>query len=84
MYATILSSLRVLLQLICGNVVAACILTWCRFVIHIPDNPPAEKTQILSCLVWGILSIYGTVTDGKMVGALVNECEPGLRITRVK
>jgi hypothetical protein len=48
------------------------------------DNPPAEKTQFLPCLVLGILSIYGTLTDGKMVGALVNERGPGLRITRVK
>ena len=84
MYATILSSLRVLLQLICGFVVVAYILTRCRFVIQMPDDPPVEKTHILPCLVWGILSIYGTVTDGKMVGALVNECEPGLRITWVK
>ena len=84
MYATILLSLRVLLQLICGIVVAACILTRCRFVIHMRDNPPAEKTQFLPCLVLGILSIYGTLTDGKMVGALVNERGPGLRITRVK
>ena len=84
MYATILLSLRVLLQLICGFVVVAYILTRCRFVILMPDDPPVEKTHIPPCLVWGILSIYGTVTDGKMVGALVNEREPGLRIIRVK
>lgn len=84
MYATILSSLWVMLPLMFGIVVVACILTRCRFVIYIPDDPLAERTQIIPCLVFGILSIYGTLSDGKMLGALFSVREPGLRIIRVK
>jgi sigma-B regulation protein RsbU (phosphoserine phosphatase) len=84
MYATILSSLRVFLQLICVIVVVTCFLTRSRFVIDVPDDHPAIKKQNRYILVFGILSIYGTLTDGKMLGALVNVREPGLRIMRVK
>ncbi|MDP3396154.1 MAG: hypothetical protein Q8S57_05765 [Methanoregula sp.] len=84
MYATILSPYRVLRQLICGIIVVACILTWCRFAIDMPGDRPATKTQFTPCLVFSILSIYGTLSDGKMLGALLSVREPGLRIIREK
>jgi len=74
----------VLLQLIGVIVVVACLLTRSRFVIDVPDDHPAIKKQNRHILVFGILSIYGTLSDGKMLGALVNVREPGLRIIRVK
>ncbi|MDO9033632.1 MAG: hypothetical protein Q7U51_00310 [Methanoregula sp.] len=84
MFATILSSLRVQLQLIGVIVVFTCLLIRSRFVIDVPDNHDAIKKQNQHILVFCILSIYGTVSDGKMQGALFNVREPGPRAIRVK
>ncbi len=84
MYATILSFLRVLHQLIGVIVVFTCLLIRSRFVIDVPDDYQAIKKQNQHLLVFCILSIYGTFSDGKMLGALVHVREPGLRILRVK
>jgi len=61
MYATIFSSLLVLIQLIGVIVVVTCLLTRSRFLIDLHDDHPAVKTQMRPILVFGILSIYGTV-----------------------
>ena len=84
MYATIFSFLLVLLQLIVMIVVATCILTRSRFVIDLHDDHPAEKTQSIPNLVFGILAIYCIVSDVKMPGALVIVREPGPMVIRVK
>jgi len=84
MYATILSSLRVLLQLIGVIVVFTCLLIRSRFVIDVPDDYDAIKKQNQHILVFFILSIYGTLSDEKMLGALVHVREPGPVFIRVK
>ena len=84
MDATIFSCLLVLLQLIGVILVVACLHTRSRSIIDVHDCHPAEKTQIIPNLVFGILSIYGTICDVKMSGALVNVCEPGSRVIREK
>ncbi|MDO8873408.1 MAG: SpoIIE family protein phosphatase [Methanoregula sp.] len=72
MAATIFSSLLVLLQLICVIVVVAYLLTRSKLFIDVLDGHPAIKTQIILILVFGILSIYGTVSGVEMLGAIVN------------
>ena len=84
MDATIFSSLLVLLQFIGVIVVVTCILTRSRFIIDVHDDHPAEKTQNIPRLVFGIQSIYGTVSGVKIPGALDNVREHGLRVIRVK
>ena len=72
MAATILSSLLVLLQLICVIVVVAYLLTRSRFFLQVLEGHPAVKTQIILILVFGALSIYGTISGVEVLGAIVN------------
>jgi sigma-B regulation protein RsbU (phosphoserine phosphatase) len=72
MGATIFSSLLVLLQLICVIVVVAYLLTRSRFFVNVLDGHPAVKTQIILILVFGLLSIYGTISGVEMLGAIIN------------
>ncbi|MDP3565462.1 MAG: LytS/YhcK type 5TM receptor domain-containing protein, partial [Methanoregula sp.] len=72
MDATIFSSLLVMLQLICVIVVVAYLLTRSRLFLEVLDGHPTIKTQIILILVFGILSIYGTVNGVEMLGAIVN------------
>jgi phosphoserine phosphatase RsbU/P len=68
----ILSTLLVLLQLICVIVVVAYLLTRSRFFPDVLDGHPAVKIQILLVLVFGALSVYGTVAGVEFIGAIVN------------
>jgi phosphoserine phosphatase RsbU/P len=72
MDATIFSSLLVMLQLICVIVVVAYLLTQSKLFLEVLDGHPTIKTQIILILVFGILSIYGTVNGVEMLGAIVN------------
>jgi phosphoserine phosphatase RsbU/P len=72
MAGEILSSLLLLLQLICVIVVVAYLLTRSRFFNDVLDGHPAVKIQILLILVFGALSIYGTMTGVEFMGAIVN------------
>ena len=72
MDTTILSTLLVLLQLICVIVVVAYLLTRSRFFPDVLDGHPAVKIQILLVLVFGALSVYGTVAGVEFIGAIVN------------
>lgn len=84
MDATIFSSLRVLLQLIGVIVVVACLVILSRFFIDVAEDHPAIKTQIIPIPVFGILSIFGTISGVKIPSALVNVRELGLMVIRVK
>jgi phosphoserine phosphatase RsbU/P len=72
MAATIFSSFLVMLQLICVIVVVAYLLTRSKFFLEVLDGHSTIKTQIILILVFGILSIYGTVNGVEMLGAIVN------------
>jgi phosphoserine phosphatase RsbU/P len=72
MAATIFSSLLVMLQLICVIVVVAYLLTRSRFFLEVLEGHATIKTQIILILVFGILSIYGTVNGVEMLGAIAN------------
>lgn len=69
---TILSSLLVLLQLICVIIVVAYLLTRSRIFLEVLDGHPAVKTQLILILVFGALSIYGTISGVEFMGAIVN------------
>ena len=72
MAATILSSLLVLLQLMCVIVVAAYLLTRSKFFASVLDGHPAVKIQIVLILFFGALSIYGTMGGVEIMGAVIN------------
>ena len=72
MATTILSSLIVLLQMMCVIVVVAYLLTRSRFFSGILDGNPAIKAQILMILVFGALSVYGTLAGIEFMGAIIN------------
>jgi sigma-B regulation protein RsbU (phosphoserine phosphatase) len=59
---TILSSLVVLLQLICVIIVVAYLLTRSRIFPEVLDGHPTVKAQIILILVFGALSVYGTIS----------------------
>ena len=62
----------VMLQLICVIVVVAYLMTRSKFFLEVLDGHSTIKTQIILILVFGILSIYGTVSGVEMLGAIVN------------
>jgi sigma-B regulation protein RsbU (phosphoserine phosphatase) len=69
---TILSSLLVLIQLICVIIVVAYLLTRSRIFPEVLDGHPAVKTQVILILVFGALSVYGTLSGVEFMGAIVN------------
>jgi phosphoserine phosphatase RsbU/P len=72
MESTIVSSLLVLLQLICVIIVVAYLLTRSRIFSEVLDGHPTIKTQVVLVLLFGLLSIYGTVSGVEFMGAIVN------------
>ena len=68
----IFSSLLVLLQLIGVIVVVAYLLTRSRIFPEILDGHPTLKAQIIMVLVFGALSIYGTLSGIEFMGSPVN------------
>jgi sigma-B regulation protein RsbU (phosphoserine phosphatase) len=69
---SILSSLIVLLQLICVIIVVAYLLTRSRIFPEILDGHPTFRTQIILVLLFGALSIFGTLSGIEFLGALIN------------
>ncbi|HXX56109.1 MAG TPA: SpoIIE family protein phosphatase [Methanoregula sp.] len=69
---SILSSLLVLLQLICVIIVAAYLLTRSRLFAEVLDGNAGIRTQLVLILFFGALSIYGTLSGVDLMGAIVN------------
>ena len=69
---SILSSMVVLLQLICVIIVVAYLLTRSRIFPEVLDGHPSLKTQVILILVFGALSVYGTISGVEFMGAIVN------------
>lgn len=67
-----LSSLLILLQLICVIIVAAYLLTRSRLFAEVLDGRLTIKTQLILILFFGGLSIYGTLSGVDFMGAIVN------------
>ncbi|MEN6395819.1 MAG: SpoIIE family protein phosphatase [Methanoregula sp.] len=72
MTTTFLSTLLVLLQLMCVIVVAAYLLTRCRFFISVLEGHPIIKVQAFLILFFGALSIYGTMGGVQILDAVIN------------
>lgn len=72
MAATIFTSLLVLFQLSCVIVVVAYLLTRRKLFIEVLDGHPAIKTQIVLILVFGALSVFGTISGVEVLGAIIN------------
>jgi sigma-B regulation protein RsbU (phosphoserine phosphatase) len=72
MDSPIFSSLIVLLQLISVIIVVAYLLTRSRIFPEILDGLPSVKTQIIMILLFGALSIYGTLSGIDFLGSPVN------------
>lgn len=68
----IFSSLLVLLQLIAVIIVVAYLLTRSRIFPEILDGNPTLKTQVILVLLFGALSIYGTLSGIDFLGAKIN------------
>ena len=69
---SIATSLLVLLQLIGVIVVVAYLLTRSRIFPEILDGHPTLKTQVILILLFGALSIYGTLSGIDFLGARIN------------
>jgi len=68
----VFSSLFVLLQLIGVIVVVAYLLTRSRIFPEILDGRPAFRTQVILVLLFGALSVYGTMSGIEFLGSPVN------------
>ena len=69
---SILTQLNVLVQLMCVIIVAAYLLTRSRIFPEILDGHPALTTQIILVVLFGALSVYGTVSGIDFLGSVVN------------
>jgi len=69
---SILTQLNVLLQLMCVIIVAAYLLTRSRIFPEILDGHPTIVTQIILVVLFGALSVYGTISGIDFMGSVVN------------
>jgi phosphoserine phosphatase RsbU/P len=69
---SILTQLNVLLQLMCVIIVVAYLLTRSRIFPEILDGHPTIVTQIILVLLFGALSVYGTISGIDFMGSVVN------------
>jgi sigma-B regulation protein RsbU (phosphoserine phosphatase) len=68
----IFSSLLVLLQMMCVIIVVAYLLTRSKFFPDVLEGRLTIKIQVILILVFGALSIYGTLSGVEVMGAIVN------------
>jgi phosphoserine phosphatase RsbU/P len=64
--------LLVLVQMICVIIVVAYLLTRQRFFTDVLDGHPTITAQVLLTLIFGALSIYGTMSGITVLGAPIN------------
>jgi len=69
---SLLTQLNVLLQLMCVIIVAAYLLTRSRIFPEILDGHATITTQIILVILFGALSVYGTVSGIDFLGSVVN------------
>lgn len=72
MEANVVQSLITLFQMICVIIVFAYLFTRSRYFQEILEKKPSLKTQILLIIVFGLLSVYGTVSGVTLYGAVLN------------
>jgi sigma-B regulation protein RsbU (phosphoserine phosphatase) len=68
----IIQSIITLFQMICVIIVFAYLFTRSRYFQEILDKKPSLKTQALLVIVFGLLSVYGTISGVTLYGAVLN------------
>jgi len=68
----ILQSCITLFQMICVIIVFAYLFTRSRYFLEILEKKPSLKTQLLLIAVFGLLSVYGTISGVTLYGAVLN------------
>ena len=68
----IIQSCITLFQMICVIIVFAYLFTRSRYFLEILEKKPSLKTQILLIAVFGLLSVYGTISGVTLYGAVLN------------
>ncbi|MFA5222632.1 MAG: SpoIIE family protein phosphatase [Methanoregula sp.] len=69
---SIVQSIITLFQMICVIIVFAYLFTRSRYFQEILEKKPSLKTQILLIIVFGLLSVYGTISGVTLNGAVLN------------
>ncbi len=72
MATTIFASFLVLVQIMCVIVVVAYLLTRSRFFSDVLDGHAALKIQLVLIVIFGALSVYGTLTNVEFMDAIIN------------
>lgn len=68
----IFASFLVLIQMMCVIVVVAYLLTRSRFFSDVLDGHATLKIQLVLIVIFGALSVYGTVSGVDVMGAIIN------------
>ncbi|MDD1694265.1 MAG: PP2C family protein-serine/threonine phosphatase, partial [Methanoregula sp.] len=68
----IVQSIITLFQMICVIIVFAYLFTRSRYFQEILEKKPSLKTQILLVIIFGLLSVYGTISGVSLYGAVLN------------
>ncbi|OPY39139.1 MAG: Stage II sporulation protein E (SpoIIE) [Methanoregula sp. PtaU1.Bin051] len=68
----IIATSLILLQMSCVIVVIAYLVSRSRYFAEVLEGRPSIKTQFVLTLVFGIVSIYGTVSGVEVLGAIIN------------
>jgi len=76
MATTILSSLIVLLQLMCVIIVAAYLLTRSRIFPEVPEGRPSVNVWVIIIFL-GALPVYDTAAGSSVNGAFITIRDPG-------
>ncbi|MEI6839776.1 MAG: SpoIIE family protein phosphatase [Methanomicrobiales archaeon] len=72
METNILQSLITLFQMICVIIVFAYLFTRSRYFLEVLEHHPRLSTQVLLIIVFGSLSVYGTISGVSLNGAVLN------------
>jgi sigma-B regulation protein RsbU (phosphoserine phosphatase) len=72
MEINIVQSSSTLFQMICVIIVFAYLFTRSRYFLEILEKRPSLKTQVILVVVFGLLSVYGTISGVSLYGAVLN------------
>jgi phosphoserine phosphatase RsbU/P len=72
MEINIVQSSITLFQMICVIIVFAYLFTRSRYFLEILEKRPSLKTQAILVVVFGLLSVYGTISGVSLYGAVLN------------
>ena len=68
----ILATSLLLLQMSCVIVVIAYLVSRSRFFSEVLEGHPSLKTQLVLAVIFGLVSIYGTISGVEVLGAIIN------------